>query len=271
MQEQEMEMKLRQEQVKQQYAMNMQQSMAYPPNMYGQPMSQQPGMYQAMPPQNQGIMPNQHQGPYMQQFNPAMAASQGQHPMLYQAGQPLPPQQQQPQLSTHPGQIPPIQANTGAPVAISEIPSTTATAGIDPHQSLNMQQSLGNSGPPQSQMHGNIAGVHSNIGAPGSGDIHLPGGAPFNMTSMASALSQQPSMANQYNPHQQQVMSIGQNPTSGVIQSFPHPEMQQALPQQGLTNAPQQQQQLHQPTNQAMIDPNVPQRPIEPQSLIFFD
>ena len=202
MQEQEMEMKLRQEQVKRQYAMNMQQSMAYPPNLYGQPIAQQPGMYQAMPQPNSGMMPNQHQGPYMQPFNPAMAGPQGQHPMLYQPGQPLPPPQQQAQLSTQPGQMPPIQSSTGAPVAPSEIPSTPATAGMAPQQSLNVQPGVGNSGLPQSQLHGGIPGLHSNIGPIGSGDNPLPGGAPFNMNQMASALPQQASIANPYNPHQ---------------------------------------------------------------------
>ena len=35
------------------------------------------------------------------------------------------------------------------------------------------------------------------------------------------------------NIFQQQVMSIGQNQSIGTMQSFPHPEMQQALSQQG--------------------------------------
>ena len=169
MQEQEMEMKLRQEQVKQQYAMNMQQSMAYPANMYGAPMAPQPGMYQHMPPQNQGIMPGQHQGAYMQQFNPVMNVSHGQHPMQYQPGQSVPPQQQQPPISAQPGQLPPGQPNTNAPVTASDIPTTV---------------------------------LQSNIGAPGNVDVQVPAGAPFNMSSMTSSLPQQTTLSNPYNLQQ---------------------------------------------------------------------
>ena len=204
MQEQEMEMKLRQEQAKQQYAMNMQQAMAYPPNLYGQPMAQQPGMYQAMPPQNAAIMLNQHQGPYMQQFNPAIAAPHGQHPMQYQPGQPIPQQQQQPSLSmAQAGQHPPNQSNPGVAVATPEMPpSTTAAAGIDPQPAMSIPPTTGNPVPQQTPMHGSIQGLHSNIGTLGSGDVHLPVRAPFNLNSMASALPQQPAMSTPYNPHQ---------------------------------------------------------------------
>ena len=168
MQEQEMEMKLRQEQVKQQYSMNMQQGMGYPPNMYGQPMAQQPGMYQPMPGQNTAMVPSHPQGSYIQQYNPSMAAPPSQHPMHYPPGHSMPPQQQHPSISA-----PPVHmqgpSNTGSSVNPQEI-STNA--------------------------------LGSNNRPPSGSDIPITSGAPFNMSPMATALPQQPVMANQYNPHQ---------------------------------------------------------------------
>ena len=176
MQEQEMEMKLRQEQAKQQYSMNMQQGMGYPPSMYGQPMAQQPGMYQPMPGQNTAMLPAHPQGSYIQQYNPSMTAPPSQHPMHYPPGNSMPPQQQHPPISAPPVQLP-GPSNTGSSVNVQAI-STNA--------------------------------LGSNNNAPSGSDIPITSGAPFNMNSMASALPQQPVMANQYNPHQVQYQQVVQ-------------------------------------------------------------
>ena len=186
MQEQEREMKLRQEQVKQQYAMNMQQqAVGYQPNLYGQtPMPPQAGMYPGMIPPHPGMMPSQQQGSYIQY--PGMVPTPGQQQIPFQPGQSIP-SQQPPSLPQ--GQVPLGQQPNPAVSApgIPPPPATTAPSGINVPTPAETQQHPGGV---------NLQGVNPNMH--GS----------FNMQAMAASLP--PGMPSLYNPHQQ-VMKLIDN------------------------------------------------------------
>merc|ERR1719295_942845 len=232
MQEQEMEMKLRQEQVKQQYSMNMQQGMGFPTNMYGQPMAPQPGVYQPMPGQTTGMVQTHPQGVYIPQYNPPITATSGQHALHFPPG-PLPPQQQHAPITA-----PPVQ--------------------------MSGQSNAGSANVPEMS---NVLGSTNRV--PGGNDAPVSG-APFDMSSMASSLAQQPVLANPYTPHQHQPAHRAGPNDSGNIQSFPNPAMHQNVAQPGITTVPPQQHQ--QPQQQPNVsDPNVTQHATEPPSLISFD
>ena len=111
-----------------------------------------------------GMVQTHTQGVYIPQYNPSITPAPGQIAMHYPPG-PLPPQQQHAPITAPPVQLS-GQSNAG---------SANVT---------EMSNALG-----------------STNRIPGGNDAPLSG-APFDMSSMASSLAQQPGLANPYNPHQ---------------------------------------------------------------------